>query len=539
MNDLSDQQLLREYADGRRDAAFAELVRRHVDLVYSAALRLVRDAHLAKDVTQGVFVALADNAGKLARHPVLSGWLHCTARNLAAKSIRSDVRRRVREQEAAAMNELLSAETEPSWEAIAPHLDAALGELNEADRDVLLLRYFEKKSAVEMAEILGISDEAAQKRVTRAVERLRELFAKQGVAIGAGGLVVVITANAVEAAPAGLAVTISTTTLAGSALSTSSAVAITKTIAMTTLQKAIIGATLVVAVGTGIFEAHEAAQLREQVQTLEQQQAPLTDQIQQLQREHDDATNRLAGLSAGNQRSNSDSNEMEILKLRGEVAQLKSTENDPMTVAAKTWLAKVNRLKQRVEDYPGAKIPEFQFLTDDDWLKAARNNLVTDNDYRRAYADLRSASENKFVGTLLKPALDSYSNDNGGKFPNELGQLQRYFGSSVDDAVLQRWEIVPASVVPNVGVGDTIVTEKAPVDDLLDSRLAVGSRGYGNTDWVNSETGDTLKPVYKAYGDANGGNWSKFDFPQLMPYATTTEQQAAVQKLIDQKALRN
>jgi RNA polymerase sigma factor (sigma-70 family) len=209
VNSQTDQELLREYSARRSEAAFAELVRRHLDLVYSAALRMVCDSHLAEDVTQGAFAALAQGASQLADRAVLSGWLHRTAQNLAANIVRTDVRRRDREQEAAAMNELFATEPDDVWEHIAPHLDAALGELSESDRDALLLRYFERKSAQEMAQVLGISDEAAQKRVSRAVERLREFFAKRGVTVGASGLVAVILANAVQAAPVGLALTIS------------------------------------------------------------------------------------------------------------------------------------------------------------------------------------------------------------------------------------------------------------------------------------------------------------------------------------------
>jgi RNA polymerase sigma factor (sigma-70 family) len=256
---LSDQQLLSDYATRREEAAFAELVQRHIDLVYSAALRMVRERHLAEDVTQGVFVALAQNARQLTGRPVLAGWLHRTAQNLAANVVRSDVRRRVREQEAAAMNELIATESDEVWETIAPQLDAALGELNESDRDALMLRYFQRKSAREIAEILGVSDEAAQKRVNRAVERLREVFSKRGVAVGASGLAVVISGNAVQAAPAGLAATVSSAAVfAGTAAASSTVVAVSKGLAMTTLQKTIIAGTVAAAVSVGIYESHQA-----------------------------------------------------------------------------------------------------------------------------------------------------------------------------------------------------------------------------------------------------------------------------------------
>lgn len=320
MNDFSDQQLLRDYAARRSEPAFAELVRRHVDHVHSAALRMVRDAHLAEDVTQGAFVALAQNAGSLTDHAVLSGWLHRTAQNLAANAVRTEVRRRARETEAVAMNEIL--ESDASWEHIAPHLDAALGELGEADRDALLLRYFERKSASEMARTLGISDEAAQKRVNRAEEKLRDIFAKQKITVGAGGLAVVIGANAVQAAPAGLAATISAAAvLTGTVVHTTTLIAATKTIAMTTLQKTIVTGALAIVFGAGIYEARQAAQLREQIQALQQSQTPLAEQMRQLQRERDDATNRAADLR--DELSKANSNYLELLKLRGEIGMLR------------------------------------------------------------------------------------------------------------------------------------------------------------------------------------------------------------------------
>ena len=248
MNALSDSQLLLAYVERRSEAAFAELVRRHIGLVHSAAFRMVGDSHLAKDVSQGVFVALAKDAGKLTGHPVLVGWLHRTGRNIAAQTVRTEVRRRNREKEAAAMNE--SPETDAEWQEIAPHLDTALADLSEPDRDAVLLRYFENKPAREMAALLGISAEAAQKRVSRAVERLRENFAKRGITVGAAGLASIISANAVQTAPVGLAVTVSAAALADS---TSTVLATTQTLAMTIAGKALAAAAIVLLAGAGIY----------------------------------------------------------------------------------------------------------------------------------------------------------------------------------------------------------------------------------------------------------------------------------------------
>jgi RNA polymerase sigma factor (sigma-70 family) len=310
VNSVTDPQLLRDYAERRSEAAFAELMRRHVDFVYSAALRMVRDAHLAEDVTQSAFIALAQNARQLADRPVLSGWLHRTVQNLAANTVRSDVRRRAREQEAAVMNKSLAAESDANWENIAAHLDAGLGELDEADRDALLLRYFERKSAREMAEVLGTTEDAAQKRVSRAVERLREFFSKRNVTIGAGGLAVLISANAVQSAPIGLGAAI-LTVITGT----------TKTIGITMIQKILITGITAAAVGTGIYAFH----LQREVGSLGQQQALLGQQIEQLSRERDDAKNQLAALQQENKQLRA--NEPELLKLRGEVTQSRRQQN--------------------------------------------------------------------------------------------------------------------------------------------------------------------------------------------------------------------
>jgi len=180
------------------------------------------------------------------------------------------------------MNELLAGGSNALWESLAPHLDAALGELAVADRDALLLRYFERKSAREMAQILGTSEEAAQKRVNRAVERLREFFSKRGIAIGATGLVLAISANAVQAAPVGLAATISASAfLTGAAVQTSTAITTTKVILMTTAQKTLLGLAVAAALTAPLVTSFHAesrlrgqeAELRRGAETLARLQA--------------------------------------------------------------------------------------------------------------------------------------------------------------------------------------------------------------------------------------------------------------------------
>jgi RNA polymerase sigma factor (sigma-70 family) len=296
----SDLDLLKKFARENSQDAFAEIVRRHLNLIYSAALRQVRSPQLAEEVAQSVFADLARNAGKLNNAtggtPVLTAWLYSVTRRTAIDAIRKESRRQLREQIAVEMNNMTANASD--WTQIEPLLDDAMAALDETDRSAILLRYFENKNLREVGEALGASEDAAQKRVSRAVERLREFFSKRNVTIGAGGLAALISANAVQSAPIGLAATISAAAvLAGTTVSTSTAIAATKIIAMTTLQKSIIGAALAVAVGTGIFEAHQDSQLREQVQTLQQQQAPLAEEIRQLQKERDDATNRLAGMA--------------------------------------------------------------------------------------------------------------------------------------------------------------------------------------------------------------------------------------------------
>ena len=290
------RQLLADFAQTRSEPAFCELVARYLDLVYSSALRLVEgDEHRAKDVAQIVFTDLARKAGELSRNVTLGGWLHRHTCFVAAHTMRGERRRLFREREAAEMN-LLQNNAGADFSLLASLLDETINQLDDADRTAIVLRFFEQRDFHTVGQSLNTSEDAARMRVNRALNKLRELLAQRGIQTTAGALGIVISANAVQSAPVGLAAAISAAALAGTtAVSTSTAIATIKIIAMTTLQKTLVTATVAVLAGAGIYEARQAAQLREQNQSLRQHQA---EQIQQLQQERDDTLKRLALLSA-------------------------------------------------------------------------------------------------------------------------------------------------------------------------------------------------------------------------------------------------
>jgi RNA polymerase sigma factor (sigma-70 family) len=214
MDTGTDQALLKSYAERGDEAAFAAVVRAHMNLVYAVALRLVGgDAPLAEEVAQGVFTALARQAKALAGHATLVGWLHTTTRHLSNKAVRGERRRRAREHEAFTM-QTNDATPEINWAQVQPVLDEAVGGLPAVDRDALLLRYFEGKSHLEVGAAIGVTEEAAWKRIDRALEKLRRQFARRGVTATAAILGEVMVQNTVPAAPAGLAARVTATSLA-------------------------------------------------------------------------------------------------------------------------------------------------------------------------------------------------------------------------------------------------------------------------------------------------------------------------------------
>src|SRR5471032_142930 len=228
MPDANDMDLVREFARHNSEAAFTELVRRHLNLVYSVARRCTGDDGDARDVTQAVFIILARKAAGLREKTLLTGWLYETTRFAAARLLRTNARRHAREQEAYMQSTLNEADNSAVWEKLSPHLEAAMGKLNVADRALLVLRFYENKTGPEAAALLGIREDAAHKRVTRAIEKLRKVFAQHGVTLTATAIAGAVSANSVQAAPVALVKTISAIAVAKGAAATTSTLTLVK-----------------------------------------------------------------------------------------------------------------------------------------------------------------------------------------------------------------------------------------------------------------------------------------------------------------------
>jgi RNA polymerase sigma factor (sigma-70 family) len=355
---VDDGALLREYAQSGSEDAFAELVRRHLDLVYSTALRAVNgDEPLAKDVCQSVFIDLSRKASRLCNHSVLTGWLYTSACFAAANAVRSERRRRAREQKADTMQEPVTKPAEePDWQKIHPVLDSLMLELKDSDREALLLRYFERRSLADVGNKLGLSENAARMRVERALERLRERLLGRGVTSTATALAMVLTQQTVAAAPFGLAASVTASTLG--AASAAGSLSILNLITMINTKTILIGAVIAAGVSAPIIVQHQTnARLREQIEALRSQLSQ-TPQPQQAKV----ATDR-AGLE---QLPN---NNAELLRLRGEVASLR--QQVASFANNRNATEQLKALKRSGEEEEGkallAKSPEILLVPANQW----------------------------------------------------------------------------------------------------------------------------------------------------------------------------
>jgi len=301
-----DHELLRQYLEENAESAFTELVHRNVDLVYSVALRMVNgDRQLAEDVVQRIFAELARRAHYLSGRPTLAGWLHVSSRNAAIDIVRRERRRQAREQEACLMNEPPTV-PDVNWEQLRPVLDEAVAWLKESDRDAVVLRFFQGKSHREIGEALGLNENTARMRVDRALEKLRTYFSRRGVTVSSALLATAISANAVQAAPAGLAIGVAGHTLAGTGAAASGSLIKTLT-AATNIKLAAAAAVIIAAVtASTVSQQKEIAQLNKELGSVHQN--PSAHSALTLN-SYDDRLRRLLQIAGKNGRSSVETTE--------------------------------------------------------------------------------------------------------------------------------------------------------------------------------------------------------------------------------------
>jgi RNA polymerase sigma factor (sigma-70 family) len=321
---MTDIELLRSFIREHSETAFGEIVARHLPLVYSAALRQTEgDTCLAKDVAQLVFTDFARKAPSLSENVVLAGWLHRATIFAARQIIRSERRRQLREREAASMNTTQTEPDDADWRQIHPLLDEALDHMNKTDRDALLLRFFQQQTFAEVGASLGGSEEAARKRITRALEKLRLILRRRGVATTAAALSTTIPANAVQPAPAGLAGAIAHLSFA--AAGTGTTIALLKIMTATQLKLAV-GALAAAGVAAAFAIQHQTqTRLRDENQSLQQQ-------IVQLQNSNEDLSSRITDLKDA--RKLSDQQFEDLMRLRSEVGTLRQRTNEMQKLQA-------------------------------------------------------------------------------------------------------------------------------------------------------------------------------------------------------------
>jgi RNA polymerase sigma factor (sigma-70 family) len=255
MTDVPDARLLEEFARNGSEEAFAALVQRHIALVHSVALRHTANPQHAQDITQAVFVILARKAGALGRKTVLPGWLYHTARLTAANLQRAETSRVRREQEAFMQSQLEESVNDALWRELSPQLDEAMAGLGTSERDALVLRYFQNKSMAEVGQFLGLAENTAQKRVSRALEKLRAFFTKRGVSSTTAILAGAISANSIQAVPVTLAKSVTAVAMVKGATASTSTLTLIKgalkIMAWTKMKTAAVaGAALLLATGT-------------------------------------------------------------------------------------------------------------------------------------------------------------------------------------------------------------------------------------------------------------------------------------------------
>jgi RNA polymerase sigma factor (sigma-70 family) len=357
----TDAELLRRYALERAEDAFAELVQRHLKLVYFAAWRRIGDRHLAEDVAQYVFTMLARDAATLSRHELLTGWLYTTTRFAAAKLLRSERRRRAREREAHLMHELSLPETQAvDWERVRPAVDAALDELGERDREAVLLRFFEGKPFAEIGAALRVTEDAARMRVERALDKLHGLLAQRGImstTSAALGLTLASQASG-SVVPAGLAAAVTSKAIASGAVA--GGMVLGKVVSFMTIMKPAGGVAaillLIAGLGGGAYAVRARADAERALAAERANHAALMDDLRVAEEKTRDAERSLAELQRALQAARAANEARAAADTRGAAL---ASRPDP-AAEGDAFMARHPDVKVALGDYARARV-NFRF----------------------------------------------------------------------------------------------------------------------------------------------------------------------------------
>ncbi len=507
---MTDLELLHEYADRGSQTAFATLVGRHLDLVYSAARRQVRSPQLAEEVAQSVFIDLARHPRLKAGAPLV-GWLFLVTRRTAIDALRRESTRRAQET---AASEIAAMKTDPSpWPHVEPLLDEAIATLNDADRAAVLLRFFENKSLRDVGEALGTTDDAAQKRVSRAVEQLRAFFLRRGVTVTVAGLATDLSAHAIQRAPAALGTAITAAPAVSSAL-LGSAAAGSRTLAAGAAQKitfAVIGFALA---GGLLWETSEVFRQRREAAVVQAGSDRLQLELRQLLAEQ-----RLAGQGLrGAQRTLT--------------AQLTSASEIDAEIRA--WLGRVDRLKQLAREGSARAIPELALLDEKGWIDVARNaELDTAEHIAAALTELGIKAKSS-LAVRFHEALSDYADAHDGLLPADPAELAPFIAPPLPSNLFTRYEMRQGGKMIDVPQHEWLLAERPAIARENGSQLYVARREFGSAS-LSRVPEIELRHALRAFVAANPGRLPTAA-EQLLPYFPTPPTDEARKNFLENSA---